>query len=105
MVVGTAAILEARFSDDGRGAVAVAVSEGTTEDPTGALISLVVGTTFDDPGMGIVSATFSAIGVVSAAFCTAVTGQMVVYSAIVSVVTWPFFAGQSVTSGAQEVIV
>lgn len=85
--MGTAAILEARFSDDGRGAVAVAVSEGTTEDPTGAVISLVVGTTLDDTEMGIVSATFSATGVVSAAFCTAVTGQMVVYSAIVSVVT------------------
>jgi hypothetical protein len=30
------------------------------------------------------------------------TGQMVVYSATVSVVTWPTLAGQLVTVGAQE---
>lgn len=33
------------------------------------------------------------------------TGQIVVYNAIVSVVTYPLFAGQFVTVGAQEVIV
>lgn len=34
-----------------------------------------------------------------------VTGQYVVYNAIVSVVTFPMLAGQSVTFGAHEVIV
>lgn len=33
------------------------------------------------------------------------TGQTVVYKLITSVVTWPSFAGQFVTVGAQEVIV
>lgn len=33
------------------------------------------------------------------------TGKIVVYNAIVSVVTDPIFAGQFVTGGAQEVIV
>jgi hypothetical protein len=35
----------------------------------------------------------------------AVTGQTVVYKAIVSVVTLPILAGQSVTVGAQDVMV
>lgn len=35
----------------------------------------------------------------------AVTGQMVVYSEMMSVVTWPTLAGQSVTVAAQEVTV
>ena len=35
----------------------------------------------------------------------AVTGQIVVYNLIVSVVTWPTFAGQFVTVAAQLVIV
>jgi len=35
----------------------------------------------------------------------AVTGQMVVYRLMTSVVTWPILAGQSVTVGAQEVTV
>jgi len=33
------------------------------------------------------------------------TGQMVVYSSMVSVVTWPILAGQSVTVAAHEVMV
>lgn len=37
--------------------------------------------------------------------CVSVTGQMVVYSEIVSVVTEPRRAGQFVIDGAQEVIV
>lgn len=37
--------------------------------------------------------------------CVAVTGHTVVYSAMVSVVTWPNLAGQFVTSGAQDVMV
>lgn len=39
------------------------------------------------------------------AFSVAVTGQTVVYNAIVSVVTLPILAGQFVTVGAQLVIV
>jgi len=35
----------------------------------------------------------------------AVIGQIVVYSEMISVVTWPILAGQFVTSGAQDVIV
>lgn len=34
-----------------------------------------------------------------------VTGQIVVEMAMISVVTWPFLAGQSLTSGAQDVMV
>jgi hypothetical protein len=34
-----------------------------------------------------------------------VTGHTVVYNEIISVVTWPSFAGQFVTVGAQDVIV
>jgi hypothetical protein len=34
-----------------------------------------------------------------------VTGQTVVYKLMISVVTWPSFAGQLVTVGAQEVMV
>jgi hypothetical protein len=55
-----------------------------------------VGATLDDPGTGMVSA----------AFCTtAVTGQMVVYSATISVVTLPSCAEHSLDPSAQELTV
>ena len=40
-----------------------------------------------------------------AAGVSSVTGQTVVYILIISVVTWPSLEGQSVTLGAQDVIV
>jgi hypothetical protein len=40
-----------------------------------------------------------------AAVSVAVTGQMVVYKEMMSVVTWPILAGQSVTVAAHEVMV
>jgi hypothetical protein len=40
-----------------------------------------------------------------AAEVASVTGHTVVYNEMISVVTWPSFAGQFVTVGAQDVIV
>ena len=45
--------------------------------------------------------TLGAAGVLVAS----VTGQMVVYRLMISVVSWPSFAGQLVTVGAQDVMV
>ncbi len=50
-----------------------------------------------------VSARVFGVGVLVAS--AAVTGHTVVYSLTISVVTWPSFDGQSVTEGAQDVMV
>jgi len=76
----------------------------TTEEDTGPLglpVGVVGGgtttTTDEDGGAGLV------VGYLGGLVSEAVTGQTVVYSETMSVVTWP--TGQLVTVGAQEVTV